>query len=132
MDSISKMPNCRNVITNQTKQTKPKQTKKHNNMNTTTPKFKVIAKAPTVYQFRSLGHFFLNITEGCGSFSGEKIFNTKKDAEQHLIECAERYYDEYEGQVDEHIDEIKKYGTLTIDAVSAGIEEFEPQEEEEA
>jgi hypothetical protein len=108
-----------------------RKTKKHNIM-TTTAKFKVTAKAPTVYQFRSLGHFFLNITEGCGSFYGEKIFNTKKDAEQHLIECAERYYDEYEGQVDEHIDEIKKYGTLTIDAVSAGIEEVEPQEEEEA
>jgi hypothetical protein len=96
-----------------------------------TTKFKVTAKAPTAHQFRSLGQFFLNITEGCGSFSGEKIFSTKKDAERHLIECAERYYDEYEGQVHEHIDEIKKYGTLTIDAVSAGIEEVEPQEEEE-
>lgn len=90
---------------------------------------KITATAPTVYQKRSLSFFNLNEkANGNGSFTGTMDFNSEEAAKDYLISRAEMYYDEYEGQVDEHIEDIKKYGVLTIDAVTARIEEIEEEE----
>jgi hypothetical protein len=86
--------------------------------------FKIIANAPTAYQYSSLRHFGLNIEKNYnGSFSGEEIFDTEEEAKKYLVQAAERYYDEFDGEVDEHLANIKKYGQLTIDAVTAYIKE---------
>ena len=91
-----------------------------------TLKFKVTATAPTSYQYSSLTKFNLDKKENAnGSITGERIFDTKEEAKQYLIDRAKRYYDEYEGQVDEHLEDIENYGMLTIDAATARIEEIE-------
>lgn len=88
--------------------------------------YKIIATAPTVYQKRSLSHFNLNEkANGNGSFIGTMEFAYEEEAKEYLITRAEMYYDEYEGQVDEHLNDIKEYGVLTIDAVTARIEKIE-------
>ena len=89
-------------------------------------KFKISATAPTAYQYNSLSRFGMKIKKnGNGSFSSEQLFDSEEEAKDYLVERAERYYGEYEGQVDEHLQEIKKYGMLTIDAVTARIDEVE-------
>jgi len=89
-----------------------------------TLKFKVTATAPTSYQYSSLTKFNLDKKENAnGSITGDRIFDTKEEAKQYLIDRAKRYYDEYEGQVDEHLEDIENYDCLTIDAVTARIEE---------
>lgn len=94
--------------------------------------FKVSATAPTVYQIQSLRHFGMDVKKhGNGSFSSEQVFDTEEEAKAYLVERAEKYYDEFEGQVDEHLEGIEKYGMLTIDAVTARIDEVENEEEEE-
>lgn len=91
-----------------------------------TTKFKVTATAPTIYQYSSLTRFGLKIKEnGNGSFTGEMLFDDHEDAKKHLIDRATYYYDEFEGQIDEHLEDIENYGMLTIDAVTARIEEVE-------
>jgi hypothetical protein len=98
-------------------------TKKLKNM---TLKFKVIATAPTSYQYSSLAKFNLDKKENAnGSITGDRIFDTKEEAKLYLIDRAKRYYDEYEGQVDEHLEDIENYECLTIDAVTARIEDVQ-------
>lgn len=90
---------------------------------------RITATAPTVYQKRSLSFFNLNEKEnGNGSFKGTMDFASEEDAKNYLIDRAQMYYDEFEGQVDEHIEDIEKYGVLTIDAVTARIEEIEEED----
>lgn len=87
-------------------------------------KFKVVATAPTAYQYNSLSRFGMTIKKnGNGSFSSEQTFDSVEEAKAYLVERAEMYYDEYEGQVDEHLGSIEKHGCLEIDAVTAHIEE---------
>ena len=59
-----------------------------------------------------------------GNIVGEGFFDTLEEAEQYLITRAEMYYDESPNQVDEHIEQILKYGSLEIDAVTAYIHEI--------
>ncbi|MFZ1786721.1 MAG: hypothetical protein WAT92_00355 [Saprospiraceae bacterium] len=92
---------------------------------------RITATAPTAYQYQSLCKFNLNNNKnGNGSFTGTMDFYSEQDAKDYLINRAEMYYDEYEGQVDEHIEDIEKYGVLTIDAATARIEEIDQDEEE--
>lgn len=86
--------------------------------------YTVIATAPTGYQSSSLKHFNLPIKKhGDGSFSASETFATEQEAKEFLKQRAEIYYDEYEGQVDDHIEGIEKFGSLTIDAATARIVE---------
>lgn len=86
--------------------------------------YTVIATAPTSYQSSSLKHFNMPIKKhGDGSLSASESFATEQEAKDFLKQRAEMYYDEYEGQVDEHIEEIEKFGSLTIDAATARIVE---------
>jgi hypothetical protein len=92
--------------------------------------FKITATAPTVYQIQSLRHFGMNVKEnGNGLFSSEQIFDSEEAAKAYLVERAEKYYDEFEGQVQEHLEDIKKYGMLTIDAVTARIDEVDNEKD---
>lgn len=88
------------------------------------PQYKITATAPTIYQHQSLSKFNLNVkSNGNGSYTGNMIFETEQEAKDYLINRAEMYYDDYEGQAEEHIADIQKHGSLTIDAVTAKIEE---------
>lgn len=91
--------------------------------------FKIKATAPTVYQINSLRSFGMEIKEnGDGSYSSEQIFDTEQEAKDYLTKRAEKYYDEYEGQVDEHLESIRDNGYLTIDAATAIIDvEIDPE-----
>ena len=53
------------------------------------------------------------------------IFNSEEEAKEYLVKRAQMYYDEFEGQVDQHLQDIEKHGMLTIDAVTARIDEIE-------
>ena len=87
---------------------------------------RITAIAPTSYQKRSLSFFNLNEKKnGNGSFTGTMDFYSEQDAKEYLITRAEMYYDDYEGQVTEHIEDIERCGILTIDAVTARIVEIE-------
>ena len=89
-------------------------------------KFKVTAKAPTVYQTNSLRRFGMAIKEmGNGSFLSEETFDSEEEAKDYLVKRAEMHYDEFEGQVNEHLSTIENNGYLEIDAVTARIEEVE-------
>lgn len=90
--------------------------------------FKITATAPTTYQLSSLRAFNLDTKKnGNGSITGELAFETKEEAEQHLIKRADMYNDQDPEGTDEKLAEmhndIKKYGHLTLDAVTARIEE---------
>jgi hypothetical protein len=86
----------------------------------------IIAKAPTVYQLNSLRHFGLGFKENPkGGFTASGIFYTEQEAKDFLIQKAYEYYDAYEGEADEHIDYIKKSGSLSIDGAYADISEFD-------
>lgn len=92
---------------------------------------RIVATAPTAYQYQSLSKFNLNNKKNWnGSFTGTMDFYSEEDAKAYLEERAEMYYDEYEGQVDEHLEYIEKYGMLTIDAATAKIVEIEINKEE--
>lgn len=91
--------------------------------------FKITATAPTSYQISSLRAFNLDVTKnGNGSHTGEQTFETKEAAEQHLIKRADMYNDQdpegTEEKLAEMHNDIKKYGCLTLDAVTAHIEEI--------
>lgn len=85
---------------------------------------RIYAIAPTVYQLNALKRFHL----GCkprmnGRYYGEQEFYSVEDAEKHLINVAKEYF---EGSDDEReaIEDIR-HGALTIDGVTAYIEEIE-------
>lgn len=85
-------------------------------------KVKIIAKAPTPYQYNSL--FALRIgfeRQLDGSAIGIRHFDTIKEARKHLMEVA---YDRIEdtNEYKNAIKMIKKYNCLDYDAVYAKIE----------
>ena len=88
--------------------------------------FKVVATAPTSYQTQSLRAFGMDVKKnGNGSFTSEQVFDSEEEAKEYLSDRAKSYYDEFEGQATEHLEEIQNIGYLTIDAVTARIEEVE-------
>ena len=94
-----------------------------------TTQFKITATAPTIYQLSSLRRFGMTVKEvGNGSFHSEEIFETEEEAKAYLVNRAEMYYDEFEGQVDEHLATIENNGYLEIDAVTASIDHVEEEE----
>ena len=91
--------------------------------------YKITATAPTTYQFNSLRAFNLDTKKnGNGSHTGELTFESKEVAEQYLIKRADIYNDQDpEGtkeRLAEMYNDIKHYGRLTLDAVTARIEEI--------
>jgi hypothetical protein len=89
--------------------------------------FKITATAPTSYQLQSLRTFGIGADKnGNGSFSGEKEFDTEEEAKDYLKGRASIYNESdpegTEQRLAEMHDSIEKYGSLTLDAVTANIE----------
>ena len=80
------------------------------------------ATAPTVYQLNSLTRFGGNwVKNPNGSYTTVIECIDYESAENYLITRAEMYYDEPTDNLPEIIQDIKKRGSLTIDAVTAYI-----------
>jgi len=86
--------------------------------------FKVIAIAPTSYQFSSMLSFGMPYRKSGGRFIAEQEFHTEEEAKDYLRYRAERYF-EIGNELANAFDEINNYGFLTIDAVTASIESNE-------
>lgn len=94
---------------------------------------RISATAPTAYQLQSLRHFGMEVkNHGNGRYTATQDFNTEEEAKDYLKEKAERYFDgnSDNDEVDliEALDSIEKHGVLTLDAVTAGIEEVAIEE----
>ena len=88
--------------------------------------YKVIATAPTTYQLNSVRQFGSPITSHRdGSHVFSQSFETEGEAKEYLKERAHLYYNDTEEELNEAIDDIEMYGCLSIDAVTASIEEEE-------
>lgn len=91
---------------------------------------RISATAPTAYQLQSLRHFGMEVKQhGNGSYSATQDFDTELEAKQFLVQKAEYYFDgnsdNDEKDLIEALDSIEKHGVLTLDAVTAGMEEVE-------
>lgn len=89
--------------------------------------YTINATAPISYQLQSLRAFGIGADKnGNGSFYGEKEFETEKEAKEYLKSRADMYNDEDPAGSDERLadmyNSIEKYGSLTLDAVTAHIE----------
>lgn len=91
--------------------------------------FKIKAIAPTSYQLRSLLAFGMQYKAlGNGSYVAiSEIFDTEEEAKAYLEKRADMYY-ENENELNEALSDIE-CGVLTLDAVTARIEEIEESEE---
>lgn len=95
-------------------------------------KYQVKATAPTTYQLQSVRLFGSPIKsnmDGSHTFKSE-IFDTEQEAKDYLIERAELFF-ENDYQLQEAIDEINEYGSLSMDAASGGVYEVEEEETED-
>jgi len=87
-------------------------------------KVQISATAPTSYQTTSLRHFGMGCNaNGNGSYSASMTFDTMKEAKEYLTSRAEYYFEEAK-ELKEAKREIRLYGVLRLDAVSASIEKI--------
>lgn len=86
--------------------------------------FRITAIAPTAYQYQSCRLFGHPEKMGNGSFVFQQDFETEEEAKKYLIERAEGYF-ENQNELDEAIDQINEYGSVTLDAVTGYIKEVE-------
>lgn len=97
--------------------------------------FRITAIAPTTYQLRSVRAFGSPVASlGNGSHIFQMDFDTREDAEAYLEKRADYYWEAdgfTEEEREEAVSDIKKYGMLTIDAVTGRIDEVESEVEEE-
>jgi hypothetical protein len=89
--------------------------------------FKITATAPTSYQLQSLRAFGIGADKnGNGSFTGSMNFDNEGEAKDYLKKRASLYNESdpegTEQRLAEMHDSIEKYGSLTLDAVTANIE----------
>ena len=92
------------------------------------------ATAPTSYQYNSLTFFNMGANKtGNGSYWAEKEFDTKEQAQDYLMNCAELYNNEDPDGTDERLADmrecIKNSNCLRLDAVTAYIEEIESEDD---
>ena len=91
-------------------------------------KYQVKATAPTTYQLQSVRLFGSPIKsnmDGSHTFTSE-IFDTEQEAKDYLINRAEMYF-ENEDELQEAINDINKYGSLSMDAATGGVYEVEEE-----
>lgn len=91
-------------------------------------KYQVKATAPTAYQLQSVRLFGSPIKsnmDGSHTFKSE-IFDTEQEAKDYLIKRAEMYF-ENEDELQEAINDINKYGSLSMDAATGGVYEIEEE-----
>lgn len=92
--------------------------------------FQISATAPTAYQLNSLRAFNLDTKQnGNGSISGTLDFESEDEAKKYLKNRAAMYNDGDPEGTEEKLatmyDRIEKFGSLTLDAVTAHINEVE-------
>ena len=95
---------------------------------------RITATAPTSYQLQSLRHFGMEIKKHLhGSYYSTQDFDTEKEAKEYLKTRAEMYFDgnsdNDEVNIIDALDSIEKRGVLTLDAVTADMEEVEIEEQ---
>ena len=95
---------------------------------------RITATAPTSYQLQSLRHFGMEIKKHLhGSYFSTQDFDTEKEAKEYLKTRAELYFDgnsdNDEVNLIDALDSIEKRGVLTLDAVTADMEEVEIEEQ---
>ena len=94
---------------------------------------KITATAPTGYQLQSLRAFGMGVQKNAsGSFSACQEFCGKEEAETYLRNRARAYNDEDPCGNDQRLEDMFndiEHGVLTLDAVTAYIEEIEETEE---
>ena len=95
---------------------------------------RITATAPTSYQLQSLQHFGMEIKKHLhGSYFSTQDFDTEKEAKEYLKTRAELYFDgnsdNDEVNLIDELDSIEKHGVLTLDAVTADMEEVEIEEQ---
>lgn len=89
--------------------------------------FKITATAPTTYQHNSLRAFGMDIKKhGNGSYSASMEFDTEEEAKAYLTKRADMYF-ESESELDSAYADIE-HGCLTLDAVTARVEEVFDEE----
>jgi hypothetical protein len=92
-------------------------------------KVTIKATAATAYQVSSLSAFNIGAKKnGNGSFSGHKEFDSEEAAKEYLKSSADKYNDEDPEGTDERLADMYadiEHGQLTLDAVTAHIEEVE-------
>lgn len=89
------------------------------------------AMAPTSYQTQSLRAFGMDIKKhGNGSYSSTQEFPDVESAKEYLRHRAEVYTEKDCNMMElqQMHDEIDNFGQLTLDAVTAHIEEVEDEE----
>lgn len=87
-------------------------------------KVQISATAPTIYQIQSLKA--IASIRGIeanpdGSFEFKAIFSTKNDAVSYLSHIAYKLFEDRKEYM-EAMSDIKKYGSLTYDTITARIE----------
>ena len=95
-------------------------------------KYQVKATAPTTYQLQSVRLFGSPIKsnmDGSHTFKSE-IFDTEQEAKDYLIERAEMYF-ENDDELQEAINDINEYSSLSMDAATGGVYEVEEEETED-
>lgn len=93
----------------------------------------ITATAPTSYQLNSLTAFGMGFEKRAdGSFSASREFSGKEEAETFLRNRARAYNNEDSSGNDQRLEDMFKdieSGSLTLDAVTAYIEEIKETEE---
>ena len=91
------------------------------------------ATAPTSYQLNSLTAFGMGYKKNMGgSFSASMESDSKEEAKQYLRNRAEKYNDEDPCGTEERLTYMYsniEHGVLTLDAVTAYVEEVEADNE---
>jgi len=91
------------------------------------------ATAPTSYQLNSLTAFGMGYKKNMGgSFSASMQFDSEEEAKQYLRNRAEKYNDEDPCGTEERLTYMYldiEHGVLTLDAVTAYVEEVEADNE---
>lgn len=86
--------------------------------------YRVKAIAPTSYQYQSCALFGHPEKLGNGSFRFQQQFETEEEAKKYLIERANGYFYN-QSELDEAMQQINDYGSVTLDAVTGYINEVE-------
>ena len=86
----------------------------------------ITATAPTAYQSKSLSAFGMNVkNHPDGSFTSEMEFDDEAQAKLFLKLRANAWYNSHdttENELSEMVEQIEKYNSLTLDAVTASID----------
>jgi hypothetical protein len=88
-------------------------------------KVRIKATAPTFYQIPSLNHFCMGCyANGNGSYSASMTFDTMKEAKEYLANRAEYYFEDEKSLLKKAKRDIRMYGVLRLDEVSASLEKI--------